>query len=303
MHITKIKLAGGDYTRLADHMERKHKFYKSDVDQTKSNQNIILKPYERDLEGFIRAQGVKRVRKDSVGALNLVCTVADGDKEYLRQHPEEYTRWARTVIRSTLKTFGLKKDDILGAVIHLDEDKSNKVSGGNAHLQVSLAPLVREKGKVRLSAKEITTKKAFKSLHDNLQKAMERQGFKGQYVNKDEEARGLGKESLEEYKKSMEVNKTLRKEKEELQRSVRSLKQSRTALQENLKTLKAINKDLTDKNEQFQKDYFELLDENLNLKSFVGRYNIQGKPMIEAFEQQYGPTKERSIGYGDDDIR
>jgi hypothetical protein len=303
MHITKVKLSGGDYTRLADHMERKHKFYKSDVDQTKSNQNIILKAYERDLEGFIRAQGVKRVRKDSVGALNLVCTVADGDKDYLHEHPEEYTRWASTVIRSTLRTFGLKKDDILGAVIHLDEDKSNKVSGGNAHLQLSLAPLVREKDRVRLSAKEITTKKAFKSLHDDLQKAMERQGFKGQYVSKDKEARGLGKETLEEYKKSMEVNKNLRKEKEELQRSVRSLKQSRTALQENLKTLKAINSDLKDKNEQFQKDYFELLDENLNLKSFVGRYNIQGKPMIEAFEQQYGPTKERSIGYGDDDIR
>lgn len=299
MHITKVKLAGGDYTRLADHMERKHKFYKSDVDQTKSNQNIIIKPYERDLEGFIRSQGVKRVRKDSVGALNVVCTVADGDKDYLNQHPEEYTRWARTVIRSTLRTLGLKKDDILGAVIHLDEDKSNKVSGGNAHLQLSVAPLVREKDKVRLSAKEITTKKAFKSLHDNLQKAMERQGFKGQYVNKDEEARGLGKESLEEYKKSMEVNKTLRKEKEELQRSVSSLKQSRTALQENLKTLKAINADLKDKNEQFQKDYFELFDENLNLKTFMNRYNIQGKPMVEAFEKEFGPTKKRSIDRDD----
>lgn len=303
MHITKIKLAGGDYTRLADHMERKHKFYKSDVDQAKSDQNIIIKAYERDLEGFIKAQGVKRVRKDSVGALNLVCTVADGDKDYLHEHPEEYTRWANTVIRSTLKTFGLKKDDILGAVIHLDEDKSHKVSGGNAHLQLSLAPLVREKDRVRLSAKEITTKKAFKSLHDDLQKAMERQGFKGQYVSKDEEARGLGKESLEEYKKSMEVNKTLRKEKEELQKSISSLEQSRTALQKNLQKLKAINSSLKDKNQQFQKDYFELLDENLNLKSFVGRYKLHGKPMIEAFEQEFGPTKERSINYGDDDIR
>lgn len=292
MHITKIKLAGSSYIKLVDHMERKHDFYKSDVDKTKSNQNIIIKPYERDLKGFIKAQGVKRVRKDSVGALNLVCTVADGDKDYLSQHPEEYTRWAKTVIRSTLKTFGLKKDDILGAVIHLDEDKSNKVSGGNAHLQLSLAPFVREKDRVRLSAKEITTKKAFKSLHDDLQKAMERQGFKGQYVSKDEEARGLGKKSLEEYKRSMEVNKSLRKEKEELQRSVSSLKQSRTALQENLKTLKAINSSLEEKNSQFQKDYFELLDENLNLKSFVGRYKLHGKPMIKAFEQEYGPTKD-----------
>lgn len=217
MHIMKVKLAGGAYNRLADHMERKHNFYKSDVDVTKSSDNIILKPYINDLEGFIRAQGVTRVRKDSVGALNVVCHVSDADKDYLKDNPGEYERWGWSVINSTIKTLGLIKDDLVGAVIHLDEDKSGNVRGGNAHIQFTLVPLVREKDKTILSAKRIMTKQNLLVLHDRLQAKMDRAGFKGLYVNPNAEARGLAKTTIVEYKKAQELNKKLLDEKAKLE--------------------------------------------------------------------------------------
>ncbi|MDU8967746.1 MAG: plasmid recombination protein [Clostridium sp.] len=217
MHIMKVKLAGGAYNRLADHMERKHNFYKSDVDVTKSSDNIILKPYINDLEGFIKAQGVTRVRKDSVGALNVVCHVSDADKDNLKDNPGEYERWGWAVVNSTIKTLGLTKDDLVGAVIHLDEDKSGNVRGGNAHIQFTLVPLVREKDKTILSAKRIMTKQNLLVLHDRLQAKMDRAGFKGLYVNPNAEARGLAKNTIVEYKKAQDLNKKLLEEKAKLE--------------------------------------------------------------------------------------
>ena len=268
----KVKLAGSDYSNLVDHMEREHKYYKSDVDFSKIKDNIVLKPYVRDLKGYIKAQGVTRTRRDSVGAINCVCTVAQEDKEYLLTNPQEYERWGWSVIDSTLKTLNLTRGDILGAVIHLDEDKNGNVALGNAHLHFALAPLIREKNKTSLSAKRITTKQAFKALHDDLQKHMERQGFHGQYVNKDEESRGLGKLSMEEYKKAQDLNK-----------EIKVLENTKKQLKENNRNLKLENEALMLENERFKA-----------MERFLDSFKIKGMNALSYFNERWlkSQTKE-----------
>ena len=265
MHITKIKLAGSNYKNLVDHMERKHLYYKTDVDLTRSNKNIEIKPFIRDLKSFITSQGVKRTRKDSVGALGCVCTVAKEDKEYLERHPEEYKRWADTVIKATLKSLNLTEKDLLGAVIHRDE--GSQVDGGNAHLQYFLAPIVRDKDKIRLAAKEVTTKAAFKSLHDNLQVFMEKEGFKGQYVSQSREDRGLSVKDLEEFKKSKEVIKKLHSD-------IKALEQSRSDLQKNNRSLVAENQVLKDESNAINQTYLDFKDLADLQKDFILRNGL-----------------------------
>ena len=283
MHIMKVKLAGGGYNRLADHMERKHNFYKSDVDVTKSEDNVILKPYLKDLGAFIRAQGVTRVRKDSVGALNVICHVPDADKDYLNSHPEEYKRWGWAVMNSAIKTLGLTKDDLVGAVIHLDEDKSGNVKGGNAHLQFTLVPLVREKDKTVLSAKRIMTKQNLLALHDRLQDKMDRAGFKGLYVNPDTEARGLGKNTIIEYKKAQELNKTLLAEREQLDLDLSKARDSLALL--------SLRK------EQLEIDINNLSKDKKRLKSleeFCSNIKLQsGKTALQRFEELEKRSKQK----------
>lgn len=258
MHISKIKLAGSNYKNLCDHMERKHLYYKTDVDLNESYKNIVIKPFIRDLKSFITSQGVKRTRKDSVGAIGCVCTVAKDDKAFLEENPEQYEKWANTVINATLKSLNLSEKDLLGAVIHRDE--GSQVDGGNAHLQFFLAPIVREKDKIRLSAKEVTTKAALNVLHDNLQVFMENEGFKGQYVSQSKEDRGLSPQNLEEFKRSKEVIKKLTEEKQQLKKDVRSLMQSRSDLQRNKGLLLDEIKSLKDEANAINEMYSEYRD-------------------------------------------
>lgn len=287
MHISKIKLAGSNYKNLVDHMERKHLYYKTDVDLTKSHDNIEIKPFIRDLKSFVTSQGVKRTRKDSVGALGCVCTVAKEDKDYLERHPEEYKRWAETVIKSTLKSLNLTQKDLLGAVIHRDE--GSQVDGGNAHLQYFLAPIVRDKDKVRLAAKEVTTKANLKSLHDNLQVFMEKEGFKGQYVSQSKDDRGLSAETLEEYKKSKEVMK-------QLQNDIKALKQSRSDLQKNNSSLAIENKALKDESNAINQMYLDYRDLADLQKDFIFK-----KGLSDEFERwsQRQKDKQQDLGFFD----
>lgn len=287
MHISKIKLAGSNYKNLVDHMERKHLYYKTDVDLTQSDKNIVIKPFIRDLKSFNTSQGVKRTRKDSVGALGCVCTVAKDDKEYLEQHPGEYKRWAETVIKSTLKSLNLTEKDLLGAIIHRDE--GSQVDGGNAHLQFFLAPIVREKDKIRLSAKEVTTKANLKSLHDNLQIFMEKEGFKGQYVSQSKDDRGLSAETLEEYKKSKEVVK-------QLQGDIKALKQSRSDLQKNNSRLLGENKALKDESNAINQMYLDYRDLADLQKDFIFK-----KGLSDEFERwsQRQKDKQQDLGFFD----
>lgn len=283
MHISKVKLGDGSYARLTEHMERKHTFYKSDVDKEKSGENIVIKPYVKDVEAYIKKEGVTRIRKDSVGSLNAVCTVADGDKQYLQENPGEYERWGWAVINATLKALNLTQSDVLGAVIHLDEDKSGNVEGGNAHIHFSLAPLVRENGKVTLSAKKVANINAFKILHDKLQAKMTREGFKGVYVNPDMAQRSLSKETLLEYKAAKEANKSLEATRDELQSQIDDLKDDlmgaeleRMGLQQELEHLRSDKKQFK-KTEQRLKD-FEDYTSKLKLKN--------GQTVLEDFNKQ-----------------
>lgn len=283
MHISKVKLGDGSYGRLVGHMEREHKFYKSDIDKEKTRENILIKPYVRDVEAYIKKEGVTRIRKDAVGSLNCVCTVADDDKQYLQEHPGEYERWGWAVINSTLKALDLTQDDVLGAVIHLDEDASGNVSNGNAHIHFSLAPLVREGGKVTLSAKKVANINSFRILHDKLQEKMTREGFKGAYVNEDKAQRGLSRETILEYKAAKEANKSLEATRDELQSQIDDLKDDlmgaeleRMRLQQELEHLKNDKKQLK-KTEQRLKDLEEYTSE-LPLKN--------GKSALEDFNKQ-----------------
>lgn len=287
MHISKIKLAGSNYTNLVDHMERKHLYYKTNVDLNESHKNIVIKPFIRDLKSFITSQGVKRTRKDSVGAIGCVCTVARDDKAYLEEHPEQYEKWATTVINATLKSLNLTENDLLGAVIHRDE--GSQVDGGNAHLQFFLAPIVREKDKVRLSAKETTTKAALNSLHDNLQIFMENNGFKGQYVSQSKEDRGLSPQNLEEFKRSKEVIKKLTEEKQQLQRDVRSLTQSRSDLQRNKGLLLDEIKSLKDEANAINQMYLSYRD-----LAYLQRDYMLKKGLYDEFEKWTQRQKDKS---------
>lgn len=248
MNVQKVKLHGGDYKRLSDHMERKHKYYKNDVDQSKSHNNITLKSYVDDLEEHIRGQGVKRIRKDAVGAYNAVCTVAQEDKDTLKTE-DDYKVWGWTVIDATLKAFNLTRDDLVGATIHLDEGK--KVKGGNAHVHFSFTPLIRSKEKVTLSAKRVGNKKAFKGLHDILQADMTARGFKGIYVNPDESLRGMSKDSLDEYKKAQEIIPKLEQE-------LNNYKEDSRLLRDENKRLVKENKKLMDENKRIYLQVKEL---------------------------------------------
>lgn len=282
MHISKVKLGDGSYGRLVGHMEREHKFYKSDIDKEKTRENILIKPYVRDVEAYIKKQGVTRIRKDAVGSLNAVCTVAEGDKQYLQEHPGEYERWGWAVINSTLKALDLTQDDVLGAVIHLDEDASGNVSNGNAHIHFSLVPLVRENGKVTLSAKKVANINSFRILHDKLQEKMTREGFKGAYVNEDKAQRGLSRETILEYKAAKEANKSLEATKKELEEQIDDLREKVTALaqkKDGLEVeLEALKNDKKSKRlEQRLKD-LEDYTSQLHLKS--------GETVLEDFNKQ-----------------
>lgn len=291
MHISKIKLAGSNYKNLCDHMERKHLYYKTDVDLNESYRNIVIKPFIRDLKSFITSQGVKRTRKDSVGAIGCVCTVAKDDKAFLEEHPEEYVKWGNAVIEATLKSLNLTEKDLLGAVIHRDEGP--QVDGGNAHLQFFLAPIVREKDKVRLSAKEVTTKAALNILHDNLQVFMENEGFKGQYVSQSKEDRGLSPQNLEEFKRSKEVINKLTTEKKQLTSEIKALKQSRSDLQRNKGFLLDEIKSLKDESNALNQMYLDYRD----LADLQGNFILK-QGLSDEFEKWSNKQKNKAQDLG-----
>lgn len=221
MHITKVKISGGDYSRLADHMERNHDHYKNYVDTEKSNQNIELIPYltEEEMQKKAIAETGKKFRSDAVGSINIVVTCpSDEPLDFTEDYfggSSSYEDWSRDMISSTLKALNLKESDVIGATLHMDET--------NPHLHFSVMPLAETENGYKLCAKEITRKEQLDKLHDRVQAEMRNKGYIGTYVKENVEERGLGKKSLEEYKKSQELVNELKTERAKINKEINSL--------------------------------------------------------------------------------
>lgn len=225
MHIEKVKISGGDYTRQADHNERKHIYYKSNITGASWLNEVII-PYrqESELIDYAKSQGVTRIRKDAVGALNVVVTLP-ADEEIDRTDSDYLREWACNIIQGVLKALNLDERDLLGAVIHLDET--------TPHLHFSVMPIVRTPEGARLSAKDIVTRERLLGLHDEVANYMFARGYTGTYVN-DDEKRGLGKVSLEEYKRAQEA---LNNAENERRRILAEVEQGKRALTDIFATL------------------------------------------------------------------
>ena len=203
MHIMKVKLAGGHYTRLRAEACRQADHYENNVDLERSGDNIVLQEYlEADAEKLkaeIKARGVNReIRPDAVAALDCVCTLPK-DEPISKDDREAIKAWGNDVLEGFLEAYGLERGDVLGAVIHMDETYP--------HVHISVLPISRDEKGAHLSAKKVNNRSALNKLHDSVAEHMKERGYKGTYVSEDKEARGKGTATLEAYKEHQEAIK------------------------------------------------------------------------------------------------
>ena len=208
MHIFKVKNNSG-WKQLSGHMERDHSYYKNNVDLSKSDQNIKIREYmtAAELQEHIRQSGVERkVRPDAVVALNVICTLPKDET-----HAQSDMRaWGEAVVNATCHSLGLDPNHLAGAEIHMDET--------TPHIHFSVIPIVEDAaGKAKLSAKDVATREHLQHLHDDVQHDLRAAGYDGKYVSDDQEARGLGKESLPELKRRQFIKEDFAELKAELQ--------------------------------------------------------------------------------------
>lgn len=201
MHIQKIKLHGGHYTRLRAEAVRSADHYENNVDLSKSHENITLQEYlEADTEKLkaeIKSRGVIReIRPDAVGLLDCVCSMPK-DEPISRNDREAVAKWGEDVMEAFLKAYGLERNDVIGAVIHMDET--------HPHIHISVLPIQRDEKGAHLSAKKVNNQSALKRLHDSVAEQMKEKGYKGSYVNENEADRGKGKETLKALKERTEA--------------------------------------------------------------------------------------------------
>ena len=217
----KVKINGGDYTRLKGDIERKHTFYKNDVDIERSSNNITIVPFltEEEMQNKAHMEASNKIRSDSVGSLNFVVTVPKDEELYnctdYLSGTTSYKDWANDIIDATLQAMDLKRSDVLGAVLHMDET--------TPHLHFSVMPLKQIGEQYKLCAREIADKSHLNQLHDKVQAEMRKKGYIGTYVNENVEKRGLGKETLQEYKKHKEALNKLHKQKDKCMQEIKLL--------------------------------------------------------------------------------
>lgn len=118
-------------------------FYNSDIDQTKTNENIFLRHCEnwnREITQQIKAAGCKE-RKDSIVMLTGVYTASP---EWFDQHDkDEWMEYFKDCLEYHDRTYGRA----FNAVIHLDEK--------TPHMQVASIPLIEDGKGWHLSAKMV----------------------------------------------------------------------------------------------------------------------------------------------------
>lgn len=238
MHMDKVKINGGDYTRLKGHMEREHTYYKNNVDIERSSNNITIVPFltEEEMQNKAHMEASNKIRSDSVGSLNFVVTVPKDEELYdctdYLSGTTSYEDWANDMIDATLQAMDLKRSDVLGAVLHMDET--------TPHLHFSVMPLKQIGEQYKLCAREIADKSHLNQLHDKVQAYMTDKGYTGRYVSEELSERGLGKESLQEFKKNKEILGKLYKQKDKCMQEIKSLNNR-------IKDLKHIEKEILSK--------------------------------------------------------
>lgn len=233
MHMEKIKLHGGNITKLKNHMERNHEYYKNKVDKTRSHLNINICEYMTDEQVLerIKEHGVKNIRKESVGALNFVVTLPKDEKQV------NLESWANDIIKATAKAMGLNTANLCGAEVHLDET--------SPHLHFAFIPLLKNKNdKLVLSADQIATRQKLLNLHDIVQAEMLSKGYTGIYVHNDE-TRGSRKDSLRQYEKAQDIIKKqsiiIQNQSKELDQYKEIIKQCSRTIDEQIRIQEELN--------------------------------------------------------------
>ena len=198
MHIMKTSFGGrnADYKKLRAEATREADHYENAVDLSRSPDNILIKDYPQpdELEAMARSLGVSRkIRDNAVIAVPVVCTVPQ-DENIDIGNPEAVRKWGEDVIDTVCETLEIRKEALIGAVIHMDETRP--------HIHLMVMPVDNEG---HLTAKNLLNKQKFKTLHDDMAKGMAERGYKGTYVSEDHELRGKGKETLKALKERSEA--------------------------------------------------------------------------------------------------
>lgn len=177
-HMRKIKMS--EAVHLCKHYERNsniRSYGNSDVDMSRSCENYNLAPDRGNQISYIKSklQDIDHVkRKDLVVLCDLIITIGDGTPiEYQELFFKTAYDWA---IRRYGEKSGLNEDVIVSAYTHLDET--------TPHMHIAILPVIMDSdGKQRFCAKEFFDRKELKSLHDDLQHAIENAGVPGTVKN------------------------------------------------------------------------------------------------------------------------
>ena len=212
---------------LARHNERMGDNHDNpDIDPEKTKDNFYLKKPTVSLYQDCKAE-VERVKANG-GRLRSDQNWLSEFTVYAPQEPlaskEEYERYFNTVYSFFAEKVG--HDNIKSAVVHMDEK--------TPHLHLDFMPLIRnDVGEpVKLSSKEVMTRKFLFSIQDELPKRLQAHGFDVQRGDKVKlEDKHLKGRSTKKYKADME------REKVEIEKQIDGMVQEKGQLQADIKYL------------------------------------------------------------------
>lgn len=197
----KLALHGHNYkaTALAGldrHNRRINKNYGNDnIDKDRIKNNIIIVAPEENLYRDAK----RRIDEQVIAYGGRVTKISNWITEFIAYAPENLTvEQIKDYFCTITDYFGEKigKDNILSAVVHLDEV--------HAHIHLDFTPIIDH----RLSSKKIMTRNFLIKLHDQIPQILSKKGYdvqRGDTVKPEE--RHLKGRSAEKYKSEIEAEK------------------------------------------------------------------------------------------------
>jgi hypothetical protein len=218
------------YERAKDEKGEYVKFGNEDIDKERTHLNYNLAPKRNSQGEFIRQRcsEVKCLnRKDVNVACSWVVTLPKDFKD-LNQNKDP-----RLFFEGTYKFLENRygKENVISSYVHMDET--------TPHMHFSFVPVTidKNKGHLKVSAKEVVSKYDLQTFHNDLQSYLEQS--RGLYANVLNQATIEGNKSIEELKRGTateKLNNTL-KEVKEVEGHIKLLSQNENVLKSKIESL------------------------------------------------------------------
>lgn len=217
----------GQLAALERHNFRQNRHYSNkEIDGNRTKENVVLVRSENSLyqeaksriEKEVAPYQKRAIRKDANWITEFVVTVPEG----IREKSGEAVRYCRAVVDYFGSRVGV--DNIVSAVVHMDET--------TPHMHLDFTPIIDHK----LSAKKIMTRQFLRSIHDELPRYLQKQGFAVERGAHEPELAREKSRDIHRYKKEMESQK------QELGKQIRALRAVKRQLEkENYKMAERLN--------------------------------------------------------------